>query len=120
MIVQDDLTKCTKYRHGIRAQITVIRKELYLVKTLPNRILDSRKILTLPAKRVSFRISAIYRQESDMERFVTHLKEKFGAGLFVVIPLGITLFINQNEVLESGMNVEEAVKFVVSGGMVAV
>ncbi len=28
-----------------------------------------------------------------METLVTHLKEKFGAGLFIVIPLGITLFI---------------------------
>jgi uncharacterized membrane protein len=28
-----------------------------------------------------------------MRKFVTHLKEKFGAGLFIVIPLGITLFI---------------------------
>ena len=28
-----------------------------------------------------------------MRIFVTHLKEKFGAGLFIVIPLGITLFI---------------------------
>ena len=28
-----------------------------------------------------------------MEGFVKHLKEKFGAGLFIVIPLGITLFI---------------------------
>jgi len=28
-----------------------------------------------------------------MRSFVNHLKEKFGAGLFVVIPLGITLFI---------------------------
>jgi uncharacterized membrane protein len=31
--------------------------------------------------------------ESSMESLVNHLKEKFGAGLFVVIPLGITLFI---------------------------
>ncbi len=28
-----------------------------------------------------------------MRNFVTHLKEKFGAGLFIVVPLGITLFI---------------------------
>ena len=28
-----------------------------------------------------------------MGNFATHLKEKFGAGLFIVIPLGITLFI---------------------------
>jgi len=28
-----------------------------------------------------------------MRKFITHLKEKFGAGLFIVIPLGITLFI---------------------------
>lgn len=28
-----------------------------------------------------------------MELFLKHLKEKFGAGLFIVIPLGITLFI---------------------------
>ena len=28
-----------------------------------------------------------------MEGFMKHLKEKFGAGLFIVIPLGITLFI---------------------------
>jgi uncharacterized membrane protein len=32
-------------------------------------------------------------QESAMESLANHLKEKFGAGLFVVIPLGITLFI---------------------------
>jgi uncharacterized membrane protein len=30
---------------------------------------------------------------SVMENFLKHLKEKFGAGLFIVIPLGITLFI---------------------------
>ncbi|MGD0844036.1 MAG: DUF502 domain-containing protein [Geobacteraceae bacterium] len=28
-----------------------------------------------------------------MGKFLTHLKEKFGAGMFIVIPLGITLFI---------------------------
>jgi uncharacterized membrane protein len=28
-----------------------------------------------------------------MEGFARHMKEKFGAGLFIVIPLGITLFI---------------------------
>jgi uncharacterized membrane protein len=28
-----------------------------------------------------------------MRKLLTHLKEKFGAGLFIVIPLGITLFI---------------------------
>lgn len=28
-----------------------------------------------------------------MGKFLTHLKEKFGAGMFIVIPLGITIFI---------------------------
>jgi uncharacterized membrane protein len=32
-------------------------------------------------------------KEKVMRNFANHLKEKFGAGLFVVIPLGITLFI---------------------------
>ena len=31
--------------------------------------------------------------EHAMENFGKHMKEKFGAGLFIVIPLGITLFI---------------------------
>jgi uncharacterized membrane protein len=35
----------------------------------------------------------ISQRESAMGKFLTHLKEKFGAGMFIVIPLGITIFI---------------------------
>ena len=59
--------------------------------------------------------------------FVTAEVEREGAKLVVVyLPTmpnptsGFALFFREDEVLESGMTVEEAVKFVVSGGMVVV
>ena len=57
--------------------------------------------------------------------FVTAEVERMGEKMVVVyVPTmpnptsGFALFFHENEVMESGMTVEEAVKFVVSGGMV--
>lgn len=59
--------------------------------------------------------------------FVTAEVERDGRRLVVVyVPTmpnptsGFALFFHEDEVYESGMSVEEAVKFVVSGGMVAI
>ncbi len=49
--------------------------------------------MTLSVKEVSFANSFLAVQRGIMERFFKHLKGKFFAGLFVVIPLGITIFI---------------------------
>ncbi|HEX2768868.1 MAG TPA: DUF502 domain-containing protein [Geobacteraceae bacterium] len=59
--------------------------------------------------------------------FVTAEVERKGEKMVVVyVPTmpnptsGFALFFHENEVLESGMTVEDAVKFVVSGGMVVI